>query len=109
MYKRQGYVRAVYTVVPGNTYQYRVGAGGGAGANGQSSYFINATTINAVGGIGATSVNGAIAPTTGNIGGTLVSTYGGNGGTAPSNLISGGGGSVSYTHLDVYKRQVFLW
>lgn len=88
-----GYVRAVYTVVPGNSYTYRVGSGGTAGNNGQSSYFINATTINAVGGVGATSTAGAIAPTSGNVGGTLVSTYGGNGGTAPSSLISGGGGS----------------
>ena len=88
-----GYVRAVYTVVPGNSYTYRVGSGGTAGNNGQSSYFINATTINAVGGVGATSTAGATALTSGNVGGTLVSTYGGNGGTAPSTTISGGGGS----------------
>ncbi len=90
-----GYVRAVYTVVPGNSYTYRVGYGGDASYHGQSSYFINATTINAVGGRSATSTAGATAPSTGNypLVGYTLSTYGGNGGNAPSNTISGGGGS----------------
>lgn len=101
-----GYVRTTYTVTPNTSYAYYIGAGGlgTTGSNGENSWFINATTILAVGGRGAgapitnnnTWGTGAIAFTTGNIGGTLNSTYGGNGGNAGNNF-SGGGGSSSGT------------
>lgn len=101
-----GYVRTTYNVVAGNTYSFNVGNGGtgNSGGNGLPTWFINNTTILAIGGRGAgnavTSNNswgtGATAFNTGNIGGTLASTYGGNGGNAGNNF-SGGGGSSGGT------------
>lgn len=100
-----GYVRHTYTVTPNTTYNYYVGQGGtgNSGGTGQASWFVNNTTILAVGGIGAgaqltannTYGTGAVAATTGNYpaSGYTVSTYGGNGGNANAALGSGGGGS----------------
>ncbi len=102
-----GYVRATYTVIPGTTYNLHVGTGGtgNSGGNGQSSWFVNNTTILAIGGRGAGAAitsnttwgTGATAYTTGNIGGSIVSTYGGNGGNAGNNFSGGGGSSAGNT------------
>ena len=105
-----GFVKATYTVTPGATYTYVVGAGGTGGANGTSSTLsLSGTTVlRAAGGIGAGSLGngryaitygtGAAAPATASntiIGGTAtVSTRGGSGATPTSaNNASGGGGS----------------
>jgi hypothetical protein len=102
-----GYIRTTYTVTPGTAYNLHVGAGGtgNSGGNGESSWFVNNTTLLAIGGRGAGAAvtanntwgTGAVAPTTGNIGGSIVSTYGGNGGTAISNVSGGGGSSAGNT------------
>jgi hypothetical protein len=103
-----GYIRTTYTVTPNTTYNLFVGAGGigFSGANGQSSWFNNATTILAIGGRGAggpvsgnnTWGTGVNAFTTGNIGGSIISTYGGNGGNAGNNFSGGGGSSAGNTN-----------
>ena len=109
-----GYVkRTSYPVTPGNSYTIFVGNGGTAGANtgidggdGEASYFIDATTIMAVGGNGGkksttTSGNGAggAAKSTGNVGfSSTFSYYGGSGGTGSSGCSGGyyaGGGGAS--------------
>ncbi|MBU6158917.1 MAG: autotransporter-associated beta strand repeat-containing protein [Bacteroidetes bacterium] len=109
-----GYVkRTSYAVTPGISYTIYVGAGGTAGTNtgtdggdGEASYFIDATTIMAVGGNGGkksttASGNGAggAAKSTGNIGfSSTFSYYGGSGGTGSSGCTGGyyaGGGGAS--------------
>lgn len=102
-----GYVRTTYAVSPGDSYVFYVGSGGtgNSGGNGQSSWFINNTTILAVGGRGAGNAitannswgTGAAAFTTGNIGGTLFNSYGGSGGNAGNNFSGGGGSSAGTT------------
>jgi hypothetical protein len=98
-----GYVKATLAVTLGNNYSYFVGAGVSdewGGKDGTSTWFINNTTLNAVGGKGAGAAvltdntwgNGAIAFITGNVGGVTVNSYGGNGANA-SSTYSGGGGS----------------
>lgn len=97
-----GFVKTTYTVVPGSTYNLFIGQGGlgSSGGDGQGSWFVNNTTVFAVGGKGAgvnTTNSGygtfAAAPTSGNFGGTLISTYGGDGGNA--NIVGTGGGGSS--------------
>lgn len=99
-----GYVKATYTVVPGNIYNYFVGTGGSNGGNGTASWFDNSSLVNAAGGSGATNVStastwgtGAAAISTGNAGGTTFSTYGGAGGNAGNNFSGGGGSSGGST------------
>lgn len=98
-----GYVKTIYTVTPGNTYNLFVGTGGTApGSDGQSSWFVDSATLLAIGGNGAGPTNntnntwgsGASAPSSGNIGGTLVNSYGGDGGNATSSFSGGGGSSA---------------
>ncbi len=95
-----GYVKATIAVTAGNDYSYFVGTGGSGdpGVNGTSSWFINNTTLNAVGGKGAgpatiTLGSGAVAFTTGNVGGVIENSYGGSGGNAGANNTGGGGSS----------------
>ncbi|MBK6595230.1 MAG: hypothetical protein IPG23_22330 [Burkholderiales bacterium] len=52
-----GYSRSIIAVTPGNTYAVSVGGGGasvtnGTGGTGGDSFFINATTVMAKGGVG---------------------------------------------------------
>ena len=100
-----GYAKKVITVSPGTGYSLFVGAGGVsivpttddvAAASGGASYFINATTVKANGGIGgkgriittgAASILGA--------GGVFVAT--GQAGTAP--FYNGGDGSIASSSL----------
>lgn len=102
-----GYVRTTYNVNPGDTYSFNIGNGGtgNSGGNGQPTWFVNNSTILAIGGRGAGNAitannswgTGATAFNTGNIGGTLTSNYGGNGGNAGSNFSGGGGSSAGTT------------
>lgn len=103
-----GFVKATYTVTPGETYKYTVGLGGAGGGNGQLSSFstgADALLLSAAGGRGAGSLgnvnnsnsNGqgavafGVASNTINGGTATLNTKGGNGATA--NAYSGGGGS----------------
>lgn len=101
-----GYVRNnSVPVVGGTSYNYSVGAGGNGivgstTANGLPTWFINNTTINAVGGnrgVSVTAANtsgaGGAAPNTGNVGGTAQNRYGGAGAAGLAGSYGGGGGS----------------
>ncbi|MCB0785694.1 MAG: hypothetical protein KDC02_16000, partial [Flavobacteriales bacterium] len=116
------YARSVISVVPGSTYDVRVGTGGSATLNGADSWFINNTAIlakggasvgnnisnGAAGGSGAASIgdvtysggNGANSGGTGGGGGSSAGTAangangsGQNGGSAPAGGADGGDGA----------------
>lgn len=97
-----GFVKTTYLVTPGNSYNFSVGNGGNgensANNNGQASWFIDPSTILAVGGLGSTtyainsSGGGMAALKTGNKGGA--GTYGGDGANADNNNTGGGGSSA---------------
>ena len=100
-----GFVKSTITVVPGTIYNLFIGSGGDGSEsifnNGSSSWFINNSSILAIGGNGASlfavAANGlgSAAPTAGNIGGTSITTYGGSGGTSTSTTSDSGGGGSS--------------
>lgn len=88
------------TVVPGTSYTVRVGPGGGGGfqsyepqygSDGQNSYFINTSTVNAIGG-----KRGSFSPTPGLGGSGGVGDGGGNGGNGATG-VGGGGGAGGYS------------
>ncbi len=87
------YARNTFTVVPGNSYSFVVGAGATTSSPGGDTYFVNTTTLLAKGGSSVadnttTGATGGLA--SGSIG--LVTFNGGNGATG-SGTIGGGGGS----------------
>lgn len=102
-----GYVkRTSYTVTPGTSYTIYVGNGGSAGSTaggnggeGETSYFINSSTIAAVGGNGGNggtaasgtcNGTGGVKKTTGNVGNDVsFSFYGGSGGSASGSYNAG--------------------
>ncbi|MCW5554741.1 MAG: hypothetical protein KIS67_21590, partial [Verrucomicrobiae bacterium] len=97
-----------YTVIPGNPYGFTVGAGGGGGTGsgsgspGGNSFFVDTSTLNALGGSqgsggnsGAGGVGGSAGASTGDV------TFGGGAGMGGSTLVNdtggGGGGSAGPT------------
>ena len=78
------------TVPPGNSYSVHVGAGGIYGVDGESSYWVDASTLYANGGenatAGSSAGDGGLRNNQGDGGGN-----GGNGGTAGATYGSGGG------------------
>ena len=95
-----GYSRSIIAVTPGNTYAVSVGGGGasvtnGTGGTGGDSFFINATTVMAKGGVGGAPSTGT--PPPGGLGGAAaagvgtIKFSGGNGGRALDNNTGQGG------------------
>jgi uncharacterized repeat protein (TIGR01451 family) len=103
------YARSLINVVPGQTYTITVGTGSSTTTPGGSSWFINATTILAVGGGSSAqadiSPNGASGGTAASCIGSVVfsggngangtGTYGGGAGSSAGNASNGINGSIS--------------
>ncbi len=111
-----GYAKKIIAVTPGNNYNFSVGAGGlgvvpsldnESAPSGLNTYFIDASTVNAPGGIGGKGKINSTGTAASGVGGVFDNTTskgtitfkGGNGGTATISM-SGSGGSSGGTESD---------
>ncbi|MEI8049026.1 MAG: hypothetical protein WCI92_16710, partial [Bacteroidota bacterium] len=94
------YSRSVLSVVPGNSYNFYVGAGSTTITNGEDSYFINSSTLMAKG--GGSVANNTATGATGGSANSGVGDFKKNGGRGAdgSGTYGGGGGSSAGTILD---------
>ena len=90
-----GYSRSVITVVPGNSYDYFVGAGSTTTVDGGDSYFINAATLMANGGTSAADNSTTANGTGGGLGVGATRYTGGTGADGSTTSNRGGGGGSS--------------
>jgi hypothetical protein len=96
-----------YGITPGNSYSYSVGAGGNAAAAGGSSFFVDVSTLQAVGGLAGTSADNGAGGAGGAAGPTGdVKFAGGNGANGGSGYGGGGGGSAGTAAVGNYTTSI---